>query len=243
MGALVRRAGRPQLGAQHGGGVRAGGHLEGDGSAAAGARRGPGRRYDRVTVWFHPVSRKNRCPASVYGWDPTRRGGVVEGGLSAREDGGLVRDLIARVAPTAAPRYLNRELSWLDFNERVPAMAARADLPVLERVKFLAIFSQNLDEFFQVRVGTLHAEALAGLDSGDMERLDERLGAIGSRVRDIVAAQSALYAEDVCPALARAGIRIVHPDHLDANDGAYLDTVFAEQVFPVLTPLAVDPAH
>jgi polyphosphate kinase len=168
---------------------------------------------------------------------------VVEGGLSARGDGELVRDLVARVAPPGAPRYLNRELSWLDFNERVLAMAERDELPLLERVKFLAIFSQNLDEFFQVRIGTLLVEALAGLDSGEKERIDERLHVIADRVGVLVNRQSALFAGEVAPALGRAGIRLVHPDHVDAEDSIYLDGVFFEQVFPVLTPLAVDPAH
>src|SRR3954452_3414230 len=168
---------------------------------------------------------------------------VVEGGLSAREDGELVRDLVARVVPVDPSRYLNRELSWLDFNERVLAMAEREELPLLERVKFLAIFSQNLDEFFQVRVGTLHVAAVAGLDSGEKERIDQRLAAIADRGGDLVQRQSALFADDVAPALARAGIRLVHPDHNDAEDSVYLDGVFFEQIFPVLTPLAVDPAH
>src|SRR4051794_12786288 len=168
---------------------------------------------------------------------------VVEGGLSARDNGALVRDLVARVAPVDASRYLNRELSWLDFNERVLAMAERDELPLLERVKFLAIFSQNLDEFFQVRIGTLHVEALAGVDAGEKERLDERLDAIAERVDALVQRQSALFASEVAPALGSAGIRLVHPDHVDAEDSVYLDGVFFGQVFPVLTPLAVDPAH
>jgi polyphosphate kinase len=155
----------------------------------------------------------------------------------------IVRDLVARVTPEDLPRYLNRELSWLDFNERVLAVAERADQPLLERVKFLAIFSQNLDEFFQVRVGALRVEALTGLASKEQERLDERLAAIGARVRALVERQSALFQHSVCPALAEAGIHLVAPDDLDEDDAAYVDQLFGEQVFPVLTPLAVDPAH
>src|SRR6478736_6652250 len=145
---------------------------------------------------------------------PTGRGGVVEDGLSAREQNELVRDLFARVSPADPSRYLNRELSWLDFNERVLAMAERDELPLLERVKFLAIFSQNLDEFFQVRIGTLHVEVLAGLDSGDTARIHERLDAIADRVAGLVQRQSTIFAADVAPALGRAGIRLVHPDHV-----------------------------
>src|SRR3954452_379876 len=98
---------------------------------------------------------------------------VVEGGLSARDNGALVRDLVARVAPVDASRYLNRELSWLDFNEGVLAMAGRDTLPLLERVNFPAIFSKTFEEFFQVRMGTFRGGALAEGIAGEKLRFDE----------------------------------------------------------------------
>jgi polyphosphate kinase len=142
-------------------------------------------------------------------------------------------------------RYLNREMSWLDFDERILALANRRTLPVLERAKFFAIFSDNLDEFFQVRVGSLKMRLEAGLPSSTAE--DEtthgRLTRINARVRELVASRDASFASELVPDLAAAGIRLSDWDDLDQEDQAFLDRLFDEQLFPVLTPLAVDPAH
>ena len=142
-------------------------------------------------------------------------------------------------------RLLNRELSWLDFDERILALADRTSLPVLERAKFFAIFSDNLDEFFQVRVGSLKVSLEAGVRStgSDEETTGDRLSRINARVRELVAKRDESFAERLMPDLAAAGIRISSWDDLDAADRAYLDALFEEQVFPILTPLAVDPAH
>jgi polyphosphate kinase len=152
--------------------------------------------------------------------------------------------------PTEAPptphphRYLNRELSWLDFNARVLALAENPSLPVLERAKFLAIFSQNLDEFFQVRVGGLRVQEDAGFTSGaDEDSPGSKLRAISHRVRELLTKESTIFSEEVAPALDAVGVKFSDWDALDDDDRAHLDSVFEEQIFPVLTPLAVDPAH
>jgi polyphosphate kinase len=141
--------------------------------------------------------------------------------------------------------YLNRELSWLDFNARVLALAEDPALPVLERAKFLAIFSQNLDEFFQVRVSALKDQIDSGLRLTSPDGLDQRdqLHAIRVRVDELVNRQAAVFTKEIGPALEQAGIRFVSWDDLDGDDRKHIDGVFEELIFPVLTPLAVDPAH
>ena len=157
-------------------------------------------------------------------------------------------DAAPKVAATEARpagRFLNRELSWLDFDERILAVAQRQSLPVLERAKFFAIFSDNLDEFFQVRVGSLRMQLDAGLRAQDSEdeNIRQRLDKINVRVRELVARRDAAFADQLVPDLAAAGIRLSDWESLDADDRVFLDDLFDEQLFPVLTPLAVDPAH
>ncbi|HEX4775939.1 MAG TPA: RNA degradosome polyphosphate kinase [Acidimicrobiia bacterium] len=142
-------------------------------------------------------------------------------------------------------RFLNRELSWLDFNARVLALAENPSVPLLERAKFLAIFSQNLDEFFQVRVSGLQEQLAAGLRATSPDGLGPlaQLHGIRSRVEELVARHAGVFAKDVAPALEEHGIRFCEWDGLSDEDRRYLHGVFEEHVFPVLTPLAVDPAH
>jgi polyphosphate kinase len=142
-------------------------------------------------------------------------------------------------------RYLNRELSWLDFNARVLALAEDPSVPVLERAKFLAIFSQNLDEFFQVRVAGLKDQVAAGLlkTSPDGASPAQQLVAIRERVAELVARQERAFLEQVVPALADGGIRLSSWDELDDDDEKFLVETFEKRIFPVLTPLAVDPGH
>jgi polyphosphate kinase len=153
----------------------------------------------------------------------------------------------ARDLPTGAapPRYLNRELSWLDFNARVLALAEDPQTPLLERAKFLAIFSSNLDEFFQVRVSGVKEQLAAGLRTVSPDGLDQaaQLRAIRARVEGLVARQTSLFEERIRPALAEAGICFVDWSGLDGADREHLGAVFDERIFPVLTPLAVDPSH
>jgi polyphosphate kinase len=148
--------------------------------------------------------------------------------------------------PDLAPdtRYLNRELSWLDFNERVLALAERRSLPLLERTKFLAICSSNLDEFFQVRVGGLKVqlEVRVAVRGASEDRPRQRLQAIRERVRSLIAKRAEVFRAHVAE-LAHAGIRLSEWDELDNEDRAFLEQTFEERILPVLTPLAVDPAH
>jgi polyphosphate kinase len=142
-------------------------------------------------------------------------------------------------------RYLNRELSWLDFNARVLALAADTSLPLLERAKFLAIFASNLDEFYMVRVAGLKRRDEMGLSVRSADGLSprEQLRRISERNQQIAGRHAKVFLESVRPALADEGIIIVTWSELDDTERARLSTYFHEQVFPVLTPLAVDPAH
>ena len=144
-----------------------------------------------------------------------------------------------------APRYLNRELSWLDFNERVLALAADESVPLLERAKFLAIFSENLDEFFQVRVAGLKEQVSAGLGAStpDGRTPGQQLLEVRERVEGLVERQQALFLDGVVPALAENGIRLSSWDELDDDDEKFMVETFEQRIFPVLTPLAVDPGH
>jgi polyphosphate kinase len=142
-------------------------------------------------------------------------------------------------------RYINRELSRLDFDERVLAMAEDPKLPILERVRFLAIFSQNLDDFFQVRVAGLKEQVLAAVAVASPDGMSptEQLKAIRTRVEGLVDRQVGIYKREIVPGLAQAGIAIVRADDVSRKEITQLHSVFREQIFPVLTPLAVDPGH
>ncbi|HEV2034704.1 MAG TPA: polyphosphate kinase 1 [Candidatus Dormibacteraeota bacterium] len=144
-----------------------------------------------------------------------------------------------------APRYLNRELSQLDFDERVLAMAEDTKLPLLERVRFLAIFSQNLDDFFQVRVAGLKEQVLAAVAVASPDGMSplEQLRSIRGRVEGLVARQVRSFNDGIVPALAEAGIELVRADEVTKKELSQLHSIFRQQIFPVLTPLAVDPGH
>jgi polyphosphate kinase len=145
----------------------------------------------------------------------------------------------------AAERFDNRELSWLEFNARVLALAERADVPLLERVKFLAIFNSNLDEFFQIRVAGLKEQIGAGLTSTSPDGMtaSEQLERISERVRTLMARQHRVWVRSIRPRLANAGIRVVDWDQLDAAARRFCRERYEERIYPVLTPLSVDPAH
>jgi polyphosphate kinase len=143
-------------------------------------------------------------------------------------------------------RYLNRELSWLEFNARVLALAEDASLPLLERVKFVAIFANNMDEFFQVRVSGLQEQVEAGVvkRSPDGRTPAEQLEGIRERAQELSDRAATVFAIELMPALEKERIRIVRSfDALEPADRAFLRREFDERIFPVLTPLSVDPAH
>lgn len=142
-------------------------------------------------------------------------------------------------------QFLNRELSWLAFNARVLQLAEDPVVPLLERLRFLSIFSSNLDEFFQVRVSGLFDQAAAGVaDRSPDGRLPaDQLSEVRSVVTELLDRQEACFRDWLGPELRREGIELVAWAELDADDRADLDVHFRERIFPVLTPLAVDPGH
>jgi polyphosphate kinase len=146
--------------------------------------------------------------------------------------------------PTTA-RFANRELSWLDFNARVLALAEDNDIPLLERVRFLAIFGNNLDEFFQIRVAGLKEQLSVGVatTSPDGMTAREQLDAISDRVRILMTRQHQVWAKSVRPRLDAAGISVVDWEDLRGDDRVHLRQAFERRVFPILTPLSVDRAH
>jgi polyphosphate kinase len=151
--------------------------------------------------------------------------------------------------PTETPlpddRYLNRELSWLDFNARVLTLAEDTTTPLLERAKFLAIFANNLDEFYMVRVAGLKRRQQTGLPlrGADVIAPSEQLERIAERADALMARHAGCFTGDVQPALTAEHVRIVRWSELDTGERERLRGYFREQIFPVLTPLAVDPAH
>src|SRR6188474_2120499 len=167
--------------------------------------------------------------------------------MAAVQPGTVSRPQVRRARrqiPQGAPLpYINRELSWLEFNARVLHEARDERNPLLERVKFLAIFAGNLDEFFQVRVAGLRQQVEAGkvARSPDGRTAEEQLAAARARVLELVADHSAIYVS-VRRALAAEGVELLDyaaiPEHHEALRQRFLD-----EIFPVLTPLAVDPGH
>jgi polyphosphate kinase len=141
-------------------------------------------------------------------------------------------------------RFINRELSWLDFNFRVVSEAENTRHPLLERLRFVSISASNLDEFYSVRVAGLIGQARAGIleRSADGATPAQQLTAINARARELIAAQQGAF-NHLRSLLAAAGIVICAPASLTTDDAGFLDGYFMERVFPVLTPLAVDPAH
>src|SRR6202048_2913811 len=141
--------------------------------------------------------------------------------------------------------FINRELSWLAFNARVLHEAFDPRNPLLERVKFLAIFSTNLDEFYMVRVAGLRRQIAAGVQQVPADGLtpSQQLDAITERVADLMEQQRKCLYDVLLPELAAHGIQIVSMSDLDATELERINQFFESQVFPVLTPLAVDPGH
>ncbi|MFJ9415524.1 RNA degradosome polyphosphate kinase [Streptomyces sp. NPDC101227] len=142
-------------------------------------------------------------------------------------------------------RFLDRERSWLAFNERVLELAEDPATPLLERANFLAIFASNLDEFFMVRVAGLKRRIATGVATRSASGLQPRevLDLIWTRSRELMARHAACFQQDIAPELAEQGVHLIRWPELTEKEQARLFTLFRQQIFPVLTPLAVDPAH
>jgi polyphosphate kinase len=186
------------------------------------------------TIHLHPASTGVTMNAPDLANDLLDSTGVVGGEVEV-EDDGLPED-----------RYSDRELSWLAFNNRVLDLAKDSQrVPLLERAKFLAIFANNLDEFFMVRVAGLKRRIAAGVAvrtvSGLMPR--EVHQAILTRTRELADEHSRVFEEEIRPALAAEGIEILRWHELSTDEKDRMRELFAERIFPVLTPLAVDPSH
>jgi len=147
--------------------------------------------------------------------------------------------------PANAKLFINRELSWLGFNERVLEEARDTTVPLVERLKFLAIVASNLDEFFMVRVAGLKQQLSGNVSETPPDGLTpaEQLAAISARAHAMVNEQYRVWRTEVAPGLAEAGIRLLRAQDLPPEQKAHLQTYFAREVWPVLTPLAVDPNH
>ncbi len=162
-----------------------------------------------------------------------------------RDDGeGAVGEAVARQELSDPALFINRELSWLDFNDRVLQLAEDESLPLLERVKFLAIFVTNLDEFFMIRVAGVHDLVEARIDARGPDGVTPTQALEG--IAEVVSGQdrrhSRQFTEVIRPALAQNGIRIVNCDEAGAEPGS-IERHFREQIFPVLTPLAIGPGR
>jgi polyphosphate kinase len=142
-------------------------------------------------------------------------------------------------------RFVNRELSWLEFNRRVLEEAQDFTVPLLERVKFLAIFSSNLDEFFMVRMAGLKRQLHAGdlTVAPDGLNAAETIAAVSAKVHDLAALQHRVFLEEIQPLLAAESVHILRPKEINEAQHQFLEDYFRRTLLPVLTPLAVDPGH
>ncbi len=140
---------------------------------------------------------------------------------------------------------LNRDLSWLDFNDRVLTLATEPGIALLERAKFCAIFSTNLDEFFQIRVAALRDQVAAGVEATttDGRSALEQLTSIANRVAELLRRQESIFIDDLQPSLAAAGLAIENWAQLTYAEQKSMGELFDARIFPILTPLAVDPGH
>lgn len=148
--------------------------------------------------------------------------------------------------PVKSELFINREMSWLAFNARVLNEAFDARNPLLERLKFLSIFSTNLDEFYMVRVAGLRRQLLAGVTAPtgpDGIAPPELVAAIRARILELTGLQQHCLHDLIFPALATHGVKLVTMNELSASEWQTVDDFFESDIFPVLTPLAVDPTH
>jgi polyphosphate kinase len=146
---------------------------------------------------------------------------------------------------SAPQNFINRELSWLEFNQRVLEEAEDPTQPLLERVKFMSIFSSNLDEFFEIRVAGIKQQIESGVNDAGPDELSPPAAfeAIQKKAHELVARQYGLWKEKLVPALAAERIRLHDPTTLSDADRKWTHRFFTDEVFTVLTPLAVDASH
>ena len=149
------------------------------------------------------------------------------------------------MSTSSASRFTDRELSWLDFNQRVLELAQDKEIPLLERIRFLAIFNSNLDEFFMVRVASLKRKIEAAVvnvnSAGYAPR--EQMEVVLKRIHELVERQSKCFHQDLIPELSKIGVNFLTWDDLTESEIVYLQDLFTSKIYPVLTPLGVDPAH
>ena len=212
--------------------------------------RQPAQRFSHGLIWRAytgpveaPLQARLSTPAQTppLSTDRSKMPPSVQRGNDGRND----TEAAPRAAGQPQSRYLNRELSQLDFDDRVLAMAQDESLPLLERVRFLAILAENVDQFFQVRVAGLKEQLHAAKPqtSPDGMTTGEQLRAIHERASSLLERSTSLFVHQVAPALERQGICITTLAQLDDSDRKHLRAEFDARIFPVLTPLAVDPAH
>jgi polyphosphate kinase len=170
---------------------------------------------------------------------------VAVGRTPAVRDGVRLDEACEGALELSSEAFVNRELSWLEFNRRVLEEAQDPTVPLLERVKFLSIFSSNLDEFFMVRVAMLKRHIRAGDQTASPDGLTPAatLAAVTARVHELVEIQHRCFLDDIRPLLAAEGILLLRPKELSEDQRRFLERHFLRAVLPVLTPLAVDPAH
>jgi len=151
----------------------------------------------------------------------------------------------AAVVPTGPELHINRELSWLAFDQRVLDEAYDPNVPLLERLKFITIAADNLDEFFMVRVAGLMEQVASGVKEPSADGMSpaEQLAAVAKRTRPMIQEMAAAFCDDLLPRLELEGVRLVKPAQLTATEREYLHGHFRDEVLPILTPLAIDPGH
>ena len=142
-------------------------------------------------------------------------------------------------------RLVDRELSWLSFNERVLELAEDKNIPLLERCRFLAIFSSNLDDFFMIRVASLKRKIETGITKTNSAGYTptQAMAEVSKKTQELIERQTRCFHEDIAPKLSSAGIEISTWDELADSERKYVNKIFTDRIFPVLTPLAVDPSH
>ena len=212
-----------------------------------GVRTGEGDKGGKLMSTMNaanPSPRPDR-PGALETLDEIRPDAGLDADSDAPADDSVWPDGAVDGEELPSDRFLDRESSWLAFNERVLELAEDPATPLLERANFLAIFAGNLDEFFMVRVAGLKRRIATGVATRSASGLQPRevLELIWSRSRELMARHAACFRYDIAPELAAHGIDIIRWHELTEKEQVRLFTLFRQQIFPVLTPLAVDPAH